>query len=184
MAELPFSLQKTTQIKPLKPPREGLGVLFFSGIVLLLIAVFLFAGVFLYKQYLNGQIKDLSASLKRIEADFQAPLIEQLAEVAKKIDAAKSALSAHRSPSGALQFLEDNTLDSSAFSSFNLAVKNESLSMTGESKSYTSLAQQLAVLEQNPLIKSVALSNPALEETGKISFAVSIIFNPGVFTFR
>ena len=166
------------------PARSGMGILMFLGTVLLVLSLVALGGVFFYKRFLQQQIDDLSKSLKRLEADFDPALIQEFLKISKAIDASKAALAGHRSMSNLFDFLEENTLRDVRFASFAFTEKETSLTMAGEARSYTTLAQQASLLERSPLVRKISLSNLALKETGSISFTVDVKFDPMILSFR
>ncbi len=179
-----------TSLIPKTYPREevrakqGVGILMFLGIILFILALLIWAGVFFYKNLLARQITDLNNSLKRLEADFEPPQIQELARISKALGVGRELLSSHRSPSRLFKFLEDNALETVRFSNFVLSAKDLKLVMMGEAKSYTILAQQASIFEKSPMVKKLSLSNLSLRENGNINFTVEIILDPAIFSSR
>ena len=183
MADLSSLIPKTYPQQEVRPKR-GLGILVFLGIIFFILALVILGGVFFYKNLLVRQTADLNNSLKRLEADFEPPLIQELARTSKTLAVGKELLSLHPSVSRLFKFLEDNTLEVVRFSNFVFSAKNLKLVMMGEAKSYTLLAQQASVFEKSPFVKKLSLSNLSLRENGNINFTVEMILDLSIFSSR
>ncbi|MDP3762947.1 MAG: hypothetical protein Q8Q97_02650 [bacterium] len=183
MAE-PSLISKTYPARDTAPRRGGVGILMFGGIILFAASLLTAGGVSLYKSLLTRQIAALTNSLKRLEADFEPPLIQELFKTSQEIQSASVLLAAHRFPSRLFKFLEENTLASARFTDFRFNAGEAKLVMTGEARSYTALAEQASVFEKNPLVRRLALANLALKENGNISFGMEIIFDPAILSSR
>ena len=120
MQDSPFSLSKkyTVNSYPVKASVSSMGAVMFLGIIVLIISILMFGGVFLWKKLTEGQINELNASIKRAEADFDPPFIKEVSRTAKAIDDVTKLLSGHRATSKVFKFLEDNTLVEVSFSNF------------------------------------------------------------------
>lgn len=183
MADLSSLIPKTYPQQEVRP-RRGVGVLMFLGIILFILALVILAGVFFYKNLLTRQITDLNNSLKRLEADFEPPLIQELVRTSRALAVGKELLFSHRSSSRLFKFLEDNTLESVRFSNFVFSAKDLKLVMMGEAKSYTLLAQQASIFEHSPFVKKLSLSNLSLRENGNINFAAEMILDSSIISSR
>jgi len=160
------------------------GILPFMGIVLLFLALAILGGLFLYKGFLERQIQSLHASIGRLEADFDPPLIQELSRISRRIESSKSLLGQRLVPSRLFQFLEENTLAEVRFSDFSFDVSRGDVIMSGEAKSYTALAQEDEILKKHPSVKRVGFSNFSLQPSGNVNFEVEINFDPRLISSR
>ncbi|MDP3784948.1 MAG: hypothetical protein Q8R12_02625 [bacterium] len=183
MADLSSLIPKTYPQQEVRAKR-GVGILMFLGIIFFILAFVILAGVFFYKNLLVRQVAGLNNSLKRLEADFEPPLIQELARTSKTLAAGKELLSSHSSVSRLFKFLEDNTVELVRFSNFIFSAKDLKLIVMGEAKSYTLLAQQASIFEHSPLVKKLSLSNLSLRENGNINFTAEIILDPSSISSR
>src|SRR3989338_8016070 len=101
MQDSPFSLSKKYSVNsyPVKASVSSMGAVMFLGIIVLIISILMFGGVFLWKKLTEGQINELNASIKRAEADFDPPFIKEVSRTAKAIDDVTKLLSGHRATS-------------------------------------------------------------------------------------
>jgi len=80
-------------------------------------------------------------------------------------------------------FLEENTHPNIYFSQMSLKPSSASVSLSGKSDSFLSLGQQLMILGDSSMVKSVSLSNISLSEEGSIVFSVGIYLDPTLFKY-
>jgi hypothetical protein len=175
--------------------RAGLGFILKASIVLFVISLTFFVGVWVYKEIVNRQIEELSISLGRARAVFDPISISEIEELSLSIPIAKGLLSQHLLPSRIFDILEDLTLKEIRFTSFDYAYKpvqkdnilgpfrqNDipaaiTVVLNGEAKNYMALAQQSEVLKRSAKISEFSFSNFNLTPDGNVSFALKIIFD-------
>ena len=80
-------------------------------------------------------------------------------------------------------FLEDNTHPRIYFNQMTLKSSSASVSLSGRADSFLSLGQQLMIFDENPIVKSVSLSNISLSEEGNIIFSVGLSLDPSLFKY-
>lgn len=166
----------------IRRPSEPLGrFIVVPGVVLLL--SFVFAGAtLLYSTFLENRVGELSTTLKRVEGQFEAPLITELTEISKDIETAKGLIANHTSPSRIFDFLEGFTHKQVYFTS--LTLDSRSLDMNGVAASYTVLAEQMRLFEESKIVSKMRISNLSLNETGGLGFNIKLFFDPSVFQYK
>lgn len=151
------------------------------GTVLLL--SFILAGaIFLYRTFLENRVEELDITLKRVEGQFEAPLITELTYVSKDIETAKELLRSHASFSRVFDFLEDFTHRQVYFTSFSLAAS--ALDLDGVAASYTVLAEQMRLFEESKIVSGMTISNLSLTDKGGVGFNIKLFFDPSVFQYQ
>ena len=65
--------------------------------------------------------------------------------------------------------------------SLSINLEEPEVEISGTTKSLTTLAQQLMIFEQEPLVKDVSLSNFSVTKEGKLDFNIKLVFDPSVF---
>ena len=169
-----------------KRPGIGFGLgLLVSGFVLL-VSLGLFGGVYLYKQSLQKQIDEATATLERAKKAFEPGLITELANLTGSISAAKQIFSQHQASSKLLKLIGDLTLKEATFTTFTYGVfdKDITVSMNGDAKSYAAVAFQAKLLEDSDFIDTVSISNLALKEAGRVSFSVKLTIKPDFLIYK
>lgn len=140
-------------------------------------------GVYFYKITLTKQVAGQTASLERAKAAFEPSLVDVLQTLDKRINASKEILANHLTTSPVLKSLEDLTLKSVRFTKFDYQVSKESgikidVTMSGQAKSYTSIALQSDKLGENKYIKNVVFSNLVLDAQGNVGFDLKFSVDP------
>lgn len=165
----------------------------FVSFLLLIISVLMLAGVYLYKGFLNKKTGELFASLKRAEDMLDPVFIGQMQSLDSKMETAKTLLSQHKMPTAVFEFLEQSTLETVRFSSFDLVINppkdlKESaeiiLNLSGTARSYASLALQSLEFQKNENVKNIVLSGLSLGEKGDVNFSAQIIIDQNYLIYN
>ena len=150
--------------------------------IVLLVSFLLAGSIFLYRRFLENRIDDLNANLRRIEGQFEAPLINELTRISKEIEAAKLVLVSHVENSQVFSFFEQYTHTDVYFNTFSFDGATALLS--GSAPSYTALAEQMKLFESSGVIQAVRISNLSLQETGNVGFDISLGFDVSIFRYQ
>lgn len=145
-------------------------------------------GVYLYKYTLDKSIDASSKYLDERRTALEPTTINDLLRVDKRLHAASDLLNKHVVASSVFELLEDLTLKTISFSKFeyiNVQNKGASIKLSGEAKSYGSVALEADTLNGNKqLIKSAIFSNLNLNERGNVTFDSVIMLDPDVTNYK
>ena len=155
---------------------EGLGAFTRLALILLILAGALSGLLYLYKGLLVKQIDQQKAVLADLDERFEPSLIKELERIANSLNNAKSLINNHTFISPVFDFLEKNTLPDVSFSTFNYSADKKILSLAGEAPSYTGIAAQAKIIQNQQEVLSATFSNTTLKETGAVNFTMSINF--------
>lgn len=183
--KLSFIPQKT--IEPFFYKRRGLGIFAVFFFLIFLVSLLLYGGMFVYKNNLKKEVNNLAASLERAKAAFEISLINELNQLANKINVTKKLLETHITPAPLFDFLEKNTLKDIRFKSFKYSVDNSGnliVLLEGVAKDYSSLALQGDVFEKEENIKEVSFSGLSLSDQGLVNFNVKLSLAPSFITYQ
>lgn len=167
--------------------KRGLGLGFLASLFLLVISGGLFGGTYLYKQSLQKEIDDMNVSLEKAKKAFEPSLIIELERFTSLIGNAKTLFTQHGDISKIFKFINDFTLKDVKFSDFKYSVNDKntsSLMMSGEAKSYTTVALQAKLFENSDFIDRAMFSNFNLKEGGKVGFNAGIIFKSSDLIYK
>lgn len=182
-----FIAKTTTLPKPVYKSR-GLGFLTIISVLLLVVSFAALAGVWLYMGVLRGDMDKLSADFDKTKKEFDVASIQDLSGVSISIDVSKKILQSHVAVSRIMDLLEQNTLPDVRFINFNYGGsggdKGNIIALSGDAKSYTTLAEQALALESVKNIESLSLSNLSLRSGGRIGFDLSIVINPALVNYQ
>ncbi len=177
-------IPKKSFIKPIYRSRS-FGILLNSSIVLFVVSMLVFGGIYLYKKSLSKHVALLADSLKKEQDAFDLPALAEIGKTAQKIDFAKKLLKNHIAPSPIFSFLEQATLENVRFSNFSYnrqksknKDKGTEISMDGLAKSYASLALQADEFQKNKNVENISVSNLSLGKGGVVKFHIVVVLSP------
>jgi len=134
--------------------------------------------------------KQAQASLQAVEQQISEQKTPEMVSLEntiksykKEIDEFVPYLNNHVLITKFFDFLEGNTHPRIYFNQMSLKSSSASVSLSGRADSFLSLGQQLIIFNNNPLVKSVSLSNISLSEEGSIVFSLSLSLDLGLFKY-
>ena len=162
--------------------KKSIDILIVASVIIFVLALIATGGLFLYTGAIKSNIAELSESLKRAEAQFEAPLLAELKSTGEAIEAVKKILANHKAPSRVFEFLEKNTHEQVSFGSISL---NDGLVLlVGSAASYTALAEQSFIFKEAPEVQGLEISGVTLGAAGQISFSAKISIKPEFLNYR
>lgn len=147
------------------------------GLILILIAGLAVVGLFTWKFFLNKEVTNLDLELKQITEQKDAALERDLQNLSAIMGVFKTILDDHSYWTLFFKLLEERTLNTITFKSFNGDDTTSTVTMGGSAPSYGVLAQQIKVFENTSGVASAYASGITLSETGKVDFNIKITFN-------
>jgi Tfp pilus assembly protein PilN len=155
-------------------------LLFLFGVITLIVAAALTAGVFLYKQFATSDLSSKKEQLEKAQKAFDQNLVRELSRLDERLRVAEGLLSTHTAPSILFSVLEQSTLTSIQFTDLEFKQTADQLSVTmkGKAASVNGVALQANIFSQNPVIKDPIFENLDLANDGRIGFDVSFLLNP------
>jgi len=155
---------------------EGLGAFTRLALIFLILAGVFSGLLYLYKKLLIRQIDQQKAVLADLDTRFEPTLIKELERVSNSINNARALINNHVYISPIFDFLEKNTLPDVSFSTFNYSADKKTLTLAGEAPSYTEVAAQVKIIQNQPEVMYAIFSNTTLKETGAVNFTTVINF--------
>lgn len=145
------------------PRRSGGGYNFFVliSLVIFVASATLAVGVFLYAQYLSTASASKLSQLERAKEAFEPSLIQDLTRLDDRMRAADTILSRHVAPTTLFNLLEQLTLQTVAFNSFDFTSSQDGykVTMQGLAESVNSIALQADLLSRSGVIANPIFSN-------------------------
>lgn len=173
-------------VAPQRAPRKrvGLGLGSFISLIVFLAAVGLSAGLFLYERYLTESIATKKDTLERARDAFQPALIRELTRLDTRIQAAKEILEMHVAPSAIFGILEQVTLESVRYDSFDYSNDNgfPTISMAGVATNFEAVALQSDAYGENNFLIEPVVSDLDSDQ-GTITFAFKASLEPQTVSF-
>lgn len=141
--------------------RGGFDLFMLVSVVFFVASATLAAGVFLYAQYLTTSAASKTAQLERARQAFEPSLIQDLTRLDSRMRSANTILESHIAPTMLFRLLEQLTLQTVAFSSFDFSASADGLTlvMKGVAQSVNSIALQADLLSKSGVISNPIFSN-------------------------
>ncbi|MFZ2887003.1 MAG: hypothetical protein WA021_04260 [Minisyncoccia bacterium] len=167
--------------------RRGGGFDFFVilSIMLFVASATLAAGVFLYVQFLESSNASKLEQLERAKQAFEPALIEELTRLDDRMRSADIVLSQHIAPGALFKLLEQLTLQTVSFSSFDFTSADDTIniSMQGLAQSVNSIALQADLLSRSGMIVNPIFSD-INRQIGGVRFNFSADVRPEALSYR
>lgn len=169
-----------TEIIPKESPKTStlLVVLFYSSLVLLVVLTIVYFRI-------NGSIKKNQEVLAGLENDLlklqsaeNLSLKKEILDYDKRINNFKDLAADHRFNSRVFKFLEDFIHPRVWFESFEFQSDDAKVMLSGRSKTFEALGQQIMIFQQEKQIKDLVLEGIAIGKEGDIEFNFSFLFDP------
>ncbi|MEK7552590.1 MAG: hypothetical protein AAB505_00585 [Patescibacteria group bacterium] len=180
--------------------REPMGLFLLLCLVVLVIALLFFAGVYGYKLILTGEIErpcpsevsptslkscGLVASIeKKRQALNQQDLILKIERLDKQLKRMAVLLNGHKTFLPVFRLLEDETLQSIRYSSF--SQNGAGLTLRGMARNYEGIALQSNVLSdlvESRRLTDFVFSDLNADNAGKVGFNLKVDLNPELLTY-
>lgn len=179
-----------TKISLGERPREEYGsdafdVMVLLGVIALVVAGTMAAGVFLYKQFLTNDLTAKKDQLNKAKKAFQPELVRDLTRLDERISIAEGVLQSHIAPSAFFEVLGQITLKTIQYSNLTYEYTNpESMhvKMNGRAASVNGIAYQARIMSTHPAIKNPIFSITGIRKDG-VEFEVELDINPEAVNF-
>lgn len=155
------------------PVRKGSGLFNALMIVIIVLAGALTGGLLLLKKTLERQVKNAEDGLIVLEEKLDIPSITEAKNLQRQIEFGQQALGGHIYASPAINFIEQNLLDTTRISTFQYT--GGRISMGATVPGYLTFAEQIKYLRSVSDIESFTFSNPGLTPDGSLSFGLEIL---------
>lgn len=159
--------------------------LFPIALLLFFAALAAAGGLFFYQHALTVSTQQWNDQIAAQEADLRPELLAQLTDLSTSLSVARSLLQSHVFASNALLLLQAVTHPSVRFLTFNFNSDSSKLEVSGEARSFQTVAEEVRLVEAHPQVTRVefgGLSRSA--SAGPVNFRMTIIFKPTLLLLR
>lgn len=179
-----------TKISLGEKPREEYGsdafdVIVLLGVIALVVAGTMAAGVFLYKQFLSNDLAAKKEQLNKAKKAFQPDLVRDLTRLDERISIAEGILQSHIAPSAFFDVLGQITLKTIEYKNLDYEYTGPDtlhVLMNGKAASVNGIAYQARVMSTHPAIKNPIFSIGNITKDG-VEFTVELDINPEAVNF-
>lgn len=143
-------------------------------------------GVFGYQKLLDAQIQKMSGDLQSATETVQPELIRDLSRASARFQSAKQIVNSHVTISRLFSLLESLTLQTVRFNDFSYSADQTGalyIVMTGEARSYVSVALQSDIFLNDPSFINPQFSNLNLNAKGNVIFSFKSKIDPSVVSY-
>lgn len=186
--KLSFIPKKNLNYRPSARRGGGGGFVLFAFLIFVISSA-LWGSLFVYKKSLNDNALALKETIKKQKSALEESTINEVAVFADKISVVKKLLDNHRAVSNVLDFLQDFTMKDVKFNDMSYSFSDSagagelSLSLSGITRSYASLAVQIQALEKNNQVKRVSVSGLSADAKGGVKFNLKIIIDSAISAY-
>jgi len=158
-------------------------VIFYFTISLLIAVVFCYL-IFIVKNNIQRtEIKDQEDKIESVASGQQTSDENEVILYQKKIGDFVGLLKNHEFASHAFVFMEEHTTPDVWFERISIDEGSRALQVSGETDNMESLSRQVAVFEKNEYVKSIGLLSSNLGESAMVSFNLSLVLEPEIFSY-
>ena len=176
----------STTTKPVNP-RGAVHIFMAGATIIFLAAIAGAAGLYFYRAVLVRDIENLSQAVTRAEEIISPSLVAELGEYDRRSKVVKTLLDGHIILSPVFDLLEALAISSVRFSEFEYTLGREGnakMTLSGEAKSYGTLAAQSDLLGRSEHIHDPIFSNFELNPAGNVTFDFSATIARGLQLYR
>jgi len=148
-------------------------------LIIFLVSISSYFILFFSQKKINKKLAEIERGL--IRTDAEKALEDKLFIYQKKIEDFNTLLENHRSPLSVFSFLEKNVHPGVWFSSLDLNLEKNTLSLSGYGKNPETVEEQLLLFKEQELVKNVTLLNFSSGNEEQIKFDLQIVFDPKIF---
>lgn len=165
--------------EPPKTPGWSLGMLTFSG-GLLLIVIIIYAGLtFGYEPYLNGQVSQTQTQIDQLSQQISPADQANLINFYSQISNLQTLLGNHIIITNLFSWLEANTEPNVYYNSFEFSGGNQ-ITISAVAENESDVNQQVAIFQASPEVQSVVVSSVTRAQTSGWAFGVNLTINPSM----
>ena len=176
---MPLPQQVINQLsrESVQTPGWSVGLLTFTGGLLILALAIYLGMIFVYEPHLQNQLNDLENQaiglVQSVSPQDQAQLVGFYSQVSNL----QTLLRNHVTLSQLFSWIENNTETNVTYTQLSFSGTNGiTISLSGIAKTMADLSQQVAIFEASPNVKSIAISNvsPSTQNVGYYQFTANI----------
>lgn len=171
--------------EPTAQKTAPVSVFLLISLVVFILTLAAAGGVYTYQRILVSRIDGVNAQLVKAKNSFEPSFIESVNTLYRRIESAKKIIGSHIVISPLFELLEDETLATVRFDGLNYELRETgaTVRLSGEGKSFSSVALQSDIFGQNKAFKSPVFSDLNPNQSGNIVFKFSAVLDPKLITY-
>ncbi|MFA6552222.1 MAG: hypothetical protein WCT19_01830 [Candidatus Paceibacterota bacterium] len=181
-------IPKKSMPAPTVSRNQSVSVFLLVSVGVFVIALGFSTWAFFYQRSLVSEITELDSALSAAKKTFELGFIDEVTVLSNKIEAAKDLLVRHVALTPFFYLLEDETLAKIRFTDLNLSIDENSgavtATMTGQAKSFNSIALQSDVFGKETKFKNPTFSDFQLDKDGNVMFKFTTNVDPSILLYK
>lgn len=169
--------------KPAKETDRLQKILIYLLIFLIIVLIGTYFLLYNLEKESKVYVDELEKRLEQGRTAERITLEEENLNYKKKIEAITPFLEVHVLSSKFFEFLEKKVHPRVFFSKINLSIQEEKAILSGQTDSFSTLQQQLSILNEESIIENLALTSTTLNKEGGIDFNLDIFLNKEIFEY-
>ena len=158
--------------------------IFYFCLAAFLVTLATYGGLVLLNRAQEGARDEFWASIREKEEDLHAGVIDQIFLLDAQLRHLRTLLLGHVFTTQALNFVERTAHPSVPFYNFNFASGSRKIDMSGVGAGYSTVAEQMSLFEQSPLVEQVSFGGLSLGENNLVNFNLSLVFKAALLELR
>ena len=166
--------------------KRPIGLFSFLATIIFLLSLGLAGAAYGYRIYLNNEQVQMKSDLEKNVKAFELNTIQEYVRLDSRMSIAKLLLSKHISASNILNYLSTVTLKTIRFNDFKYSLNADGtikVSMSGQAKTYNSVAFQSQVFGETKALKGPIFSNLDLDDKGNVVFDFTTTIDPSFISY-
>lgn len=154
-------------------------------VVLVVLSILAYGGLFFYKKSLNNQFQDLQAKIKEIREQRDREFEKKAGSLDIVLRNLNTVLEKHVYWSNTFSKVGELTVSQVSFSDFNGTIEKDgsvNVVLKGKTSGYTYLAKQMKSFSRKELVSDIKVSGITLGTEGGIEFGLNIKFSKNILS--
>ncbi|MBI3273962.1 MAG: hypothetical protein HYZ69_02355 [Candidatus Colwellbacteria bacterium] len=157
---------------------------FFAALILFFFSLAGFGGLALLNRAQGATREEIQEQIRAKEENLRPELIQQITLLDQRLTNMRALLSRHFFVSNVFDLIESRTHPKTQFTNFSLSVETRRITLSGETASYLTLAQQIGLFEEDSRVEQVEFGGLSLSGTNHLGFRMVITFKDGLLYAR
>lgn len=159
-------------------PKLELNILSKIGLGLLAAGLLAWLSIYIWAKRIEAQVASATIDLEQLIGQRDMSLETRLKNLNAVLGIFKGVLDEHLYWTQFFKTLESKTLNEITFKNFSAGTDDNSVTVEGSARDYSSLAREVKALEDTSGINNVTASDVGLSEQGRINFKIKIVLDP------
>lgn len=167
--------------KPIKKASKWPEFIPYAVLGLVFVVVLVYAALFYLQSQATKKLDNLEDRIGRVGTQDERFLETQLIFDKQRIDDFSVLFAKHKTTSGFYKFLEENCHPEVWFTELILDSEDSQVVLTGETPNFQTFGQQIALFQNQELVKNIEISDLSVDKRGLANFTFSLTLDPKIF---